>query len=192
MESFVARYPEIIKTAVTAATEAINVQMAIREAAAKKVLDLRAIDKTSVYACIGSDAGQAEIAYNIEDAALRAEFEKLGLIHKWSTPYLEYIRNHTDNYEFNRFGTFADVYTAVNRNHVDRLITGYRFDCKCHFFGNGNSNRPIDHHYINGEKTCQQGVAVHLSNIKTAINKIGFIGCHDPEYIYPIPNNFVD
>jgi hypothetical protein len=192
MESFVERYPEIIKTAITAATEAINAQMAIRELAAKKVENLRAIDKNSPYTSISSEAGQAEIAYNIEDAALRAEFEKLGLVHKWATPYLEYIRNHTDDYDFNRFGTFADVYTAVNRNHVNRLIIDYRFDCKCHFFGHGNSNRPIEHHYINGEETCEQGVHVHLSNIKTAINKIGFIGCHDPEYIYPVPDNFVD
>jgi hypothetical protein len=191
METFVVRYPELVKNAVKNATEKISKQTIIRDEAAKKVQNLRSIDKTSPYTSIGSDAGQAEIAYNIEDAALHNDFEQLGLIHKWAPLYLEYIQNHIDYYDFDNFKTFCDVYTAVNRSHIDRLIRGYRFDCKCHFFGHGNVNQPIPHQYTNGEATCSLGVPVHLSNIKTAINKVGFIGCQNPDYIYPIPNNFV-
>jgi hypothetical protein len=191
MDSLIVRYPGLVEKALVAAKEKITKQTIIRDEAAKKVQNLRVIDKTSPYTSIGSEAGQAEIAYNIEDASLRNEFEELGLIYKWAPLYLEYIQNNTDTYNFDNFNTFVEVYTSVNRNHLERLIHGYSFDCKCHFFGHGNSNQPIQHQYINGEETCLLGVPVHLCNISTAINKIGFIGCQDPEYIYPIPTNFV-
>jgi hypothetical protein len=188
MELFVARYPDIVKVAINEATEKINIQTKIRDVAAEKVTALRAIDTSTAYTSIGSDAGRAEIALNIEEASLRQEFENLGLIYKWTPAYLDYIKSHNDIYDFEQFQKFFEVYTAVNRNHVDRLIRDHRFECKCQFFGYANNNRPQDHYYVNGEETCSRGVLVHLSNIKTAVNKIGFIGCHDPEYIYPVPD----
>jgi hypothetical protein len=192
MESFVAQYPEIVKAAITEATEKINAQTKIRDMAADKVMSLRAIDTGSPYSSIGSDAGRAEIALNIEEAALRFEFENLGLIYKWAPAYIDYIKNHNDIYMFEQFHTFFNVYIAVNRNHVERLIRDHRFECKCQFFGYENNGRPGEHYYVNGEETCSRGVLVHLSNIKSAINKVGFIGCHDPEYIYPVPNTYID
>lgn len=192
METFVARYPELVKDAITAAKNEINQQTLVRDSASKKVQDLRAIDKTSPYTSISSDAGQAEIAYNIEDSWLRYEIEQLELIREWADAYLEYIKSHEDSYDFKRFHTFSDLYTAVNNNHINRLIQGHRFECKCQFFGyNMNDN---NHHYTSGEECCSQGVPVHLSNITSASKKIGLIGEQTPDKlnIYPVPNTFLD
>ena len=192
METFVNRYPELVKDAITAAKNEINQRTLIRDSAAKKVRDLRAIDTTSPYTSIGSDAGQAEIAYNIEDSWLRYDIEQLELIREWTDAYLEYIKSHEDSYDFKSFHTFSDFYTAVNNNHINRVIQGHRFECKCHFFGYDMNDN--NHHYTSGEGCCSQGVPVHLSNTKSATKKIGLIGEKNPDKlnIYPIPNTVLN
>jgi hypothetical protein len=192
METFVYRYPELVKDAITAAKNEINKQSLVRDSAAKKVQDLRAIDKTSPYTCISSDAGQAEIAYNIEEARLCHEIGQLELIREWADAYLEYIKSHGDSYDFKSFHTFSEFYIAVNNNHINRLIQGHRFECKCQFFGyDMNYN---NHHYTSGEGCCSRGVPVHLSNTTSAIKKIGLIGEQNPDKlnIYPVPNTILE
>jgi hypothetical protein len=192
METFVARYPELVKDAITAATNKIYQQTVVRDSAAKKVEELRAIDTTSSYTSIGSNAGQAEIAYNIEEARLCHEIEQLGLIREWADTYLEYIKNYSDSYNFSNIKTFWDFYTTVNKNHIERFIRGHRFECKCQFFGYpANTER---HFYINGDVCCSFCVPVHLSDITSAVKNIGIISQKNPDYfnLYPIPNNFAN
>jgi hypothetical protein len=191
MELFVVRYPELVKDAITAATNKITQQTLVLETADKKVKELRAIDNTSTYTSIGSNAGQAEIAYNIEAARLRYDIEQLELIRQWADQYLEYIKNHDDGCDFNNIKTFRDLYTFVNQNHLERLIQGHRFECKCQFFGHTTENNQSSnsHFYVDGAMCCSWGVPVHLSNTQTAIQKVGFIGCTVPEYVYPLPNS---
>jgi hypothetical protein len=192
METFVNHYPELVKNAITAATNEINQQTLVRDSAAKKVGQLRAIDTTSSYTSIGSDAGQAEIAYNIEDSWLRYDIEQLGLIREWADAYLEYIKSHEDSYDFSNIKTFGDFYTTVNNNHIERFIRGHRFECKCQFFGYPANTE--SHFYINGDVCCSLGVPVHLSNITSAAKNIGIIGQKNPDHfnLCPIPNNFTD
>ncbi len=192
MESFVSRYPELIEDAIIAATNEINQQTLVREAAAKKVKELRAIDTTSSYTSIGSNAGQAEISYNIEDARLRYVIEQLGLIREWADAYLEYVKDHNDSYDFSNIRTFRDFYTSVNKNHIERFIRGHRFECKCQFFGYTANTE--SHFYINGDVCCSFGVPVHLSNTTSAAKNIGIIGQKNPDFfnIYPIPNTIAD
>ncbi len=192
METFVNRYPELVNNAIMAATNEINKQTLVRDSASKKVKELRAIDTTSSYTSIGSKAGQAEIAYNIEEARLCHEVEQLGLIQEWADAYLKYIKNYSDSYDFSNIETFGDFYTSVNKNHIERFIRGHRFECKCQFFGYPANTE--SHFYINGDVCCSLGVPVQLSNITSAAKNIGIIGQKNPDYfnLYPIPNNFKD
>ncbi len=192
MESFANRYLLLVKTAKSTASEGVRKQREVVQLAAKKVQNLRELDRASPYTSIGSNAGQAEIAYNIEEARLRYEVQQLELIDQWASVYIEYIKTHTDTYNFNSFETFSDVCSAVNKQHLVRLISGYKFECKCQFFGKDlemtNNNRG-DHFYTDGEKCCSWGTEVHLTGIQSAIEKIGLIGVETPSQlnIYPIP-----
>lgn len=194
MDSFLLRYPQLIQEAITVANYEITEQTNIRDEAAKKVQRLRAIDSTSPYTCIGSDAGQAEIAYNIEEAWLKHEVEKLELIKEWADKYLRYIQSHTDTYDFTSFQKFSDFYTAVNKNHVQRLIRGQRFDCKCQFYGVSNNTNNQEHFYTEGEECCVLDTPVHLTNIKTCIKTIGVIQHTEASQLnlYSIPNEHID
>jgi hypothetical protein len=195
MESFANRYLLLVKTAKSTASEAVCQQREVVQKAAAKVQELRGLDRTSPYTSIGSNAGQAEIAYNIEQARLNHEIEQLELIDQWADLYLEYIKRHTDTYNFNSFETFSDVCSAVNKQHLLRLISGYKFECKCQFFGNDLemvNNHRGDHVFTDGELSCSWGTEVHLANIKSTINRIGLIGVEKPGQlnIYPIPNKY--
>ena len=194
MESFLLRYPEIVKDAIASANHEINKQTAIRDEAAKKVTQLRTIDNTSPYTCIGSDAGQSEIAYNIEEARLRYEIEQRQLIKEWANAYLEYIQTHTEIYNFNSFKTFREIYTTVNKNHIERLTRSHTFECKCHFFTQNTNNNLETHFYTNGDECCSLGVPVYIPNIQSAIKTIGIISEQNPNNfnIYPVPTNIVD
>lgn len=209
METFVARYPEIVNNAKDVALEAIRKQREVVQLASKKVQELRELDRTSPYTSIGSNAGQAEIAYNIENARLNYEVQQPELIDQWADAYMEYIKTHMSiikcpslgtvephgTYNCNSFETFADVCAAVNSDHIINLITGHKFECKCQFFDNYiEKPLPNDHFYIGGYICCLRGTKVHLTGIKSAIKRIGLIGIVDPDKlnIYPIPNKYED
>lgn len=192
MESF---YHELVKNAIEAATQKIAQQTIVVEEASKKVQMLREIDSTSLYTCISSNAGQAEIAYNIEKARLKHEVEQLELIKEWADSYLEYIKSHReDNYDFNDFHTFFDLYTTINKYHIQRLIRGKQFECKCQFFGDMKYLDHEEHFYREGEECCVLDTPVHLTNLKTAIKTIGIIQHTDSTKlnIYSVPNKYVD
>ncbi len=192
MDSFLLRYPKLVEEAISIATYEIAHQTTIRDEAAKKVQRLRTIDNTSPYTCIGSDAGQAEIAYNIENAWLKHEVDQLQLIKEWADRYLLYIQSHNDMYNFNSFRTFSDFYTTVNKNHIQRLIRGKKFECKCQFYGVSNNTNNQEHFYTEGEECCVLNTPVHLTNIKTSIKTIGVIQHTEASQLnlYSIPNEY--
>lgn len=188
MDYFITRYPDLITHAINCANAEIKKQTAVRDAATKKVQELRAIDTTSTYTSIGSNAGQAEIGLNIAEATLKADIEHLELIIQWAEPYLEYIKSHEDIYDFNASTNFSDLYKSVNTNHVNQLIRGHKFECKCQFFGHGNGNKK-EHFYTNGNKYCDMDVPVYLENVKVVVNTIGAIQHTNPDKLgfYAVP-----
>jgi hypothetical protein len=157
---------ELLTDAIQEAYEEIKTQTIVTENASKLVDQLRQTDKTSPLS--------AEIDYNIQKAALLQIANYYTDIQIWAPKYVALINQE----ESNKYKTFRELYTEVNKTHLDSIIKDYTFECKC--------SDDIIHSYTFGDEICCMGSKVDLVNIDTAHNTLGYIQYDYPYGIYPI------
>jgi hypothetical protein len=169
---------ELAVEALAEAYAQFSAQTTITEAAGKRVEELRSVDKLSPYTYIGSEAGRAEINYNIQKAHLLNAADYHTDIQLWAAKYIEFFKQHVGHRDFNSYKTFREFYTDINKIYVDSLIKNYKFDCKC--------SDNVEHGYFFGDTECAIGNTVKLVNLDSAYNTLGYIHYNYPHMIYPI------
>jgi hypothetical protein len=161
---------ELISNAIQETYEKITAQTIVTENASKhldKLLEARK-ENPSI------STGSAEINYKIQKAHLLQIADYYTDIQIWAPKYVARINQE----ESNRYKTFYDIYTTVNKLHLDVIIKDYTFECKC--------SDGIIHSYTFGDEICCMGSKVELVNIDTAHNTLGYIQYDYPHFIYPI------
>jgi hypothetical protein len=161
---------ELISNAIQETYEKITAQTIVTENASKllgKLLEDRK-ENPSI------STGSAEINYKIQKAHLLQIADYYTDIQIWAPKYVALINQE----ESNRYKTFHDLYTTVNKIHLDGIIKDYTFECKC--------SDGIVHSYTFGDEICCMGSKVELVNIDTAHNTLGYIQYDYPHGIYPI------
>jgi hypothetical protein len=153
-------------------------QTGITEAAGKLVDKLREADKSSPYTSIGSEAGRAEINYNIQKAQLLNIADYYTDIQLWSSKYVKWFEQFGTGHDPNTYKSFRDFYTDINKIYLNRMLSHYVFQCKC--------SENVEHGYICGDTVCAMGNYVTLVNIEAAHNNLGYIGYNYPHLVYPI------
>jgi hypothetical protein len=169
---------ELASEALTEAYAEFNAQKNITEAAAKRVEELRSVDKVSPYTYIGSEAGRAEINYNIQKASLRSAADYHVDIQLWLSKYVKWFERFGTGRKTNSYKTFQEFYTDINKIYVNSMIKNYKFDCKC--------SENVEHGYFFGDTVCGIGNTVKLVNLESAYNTLGYIGYNYPHMIYPV------
>jgi hypothetical protein len=157
---------ELLTDAIQEAYEEVKAQTIVTENAGKLVDKLKQTDKTSPLG--------AEINYKIQKAYLLQLADYYTDIQIWAPKYIELINKE----ESNKYKTFRELYTDVNKIHLDHIIKDYTFECKC--------SGDIIHSYTYGDEICCMGSKVDLVNIDTAHNTLGYIQYDYPYGIYPI------
>ncbi len=165
---------ELLVNAIQEAYEQFTTQTIVTENVSKLVDKLRETDKVSPFLSIFSEAGRAEIDYKIQKAALLKIADYYTDIQIWAPKYVALINLE----ESNKYKTFRDLYTEVNKVHLDTIIKDYTFVCKC--------CDDIVHSYTFGDDICCMGTKVSLVNIDTAQDTLGYIQYDYPYGIYPI------
>jgi hypothetical protein len=165
---------ELLVNAIQEAYEEFRAQTIITENASKLVYNLLETDNIRPFISIFSDAGRAEIDYNIQKAALLQIADYYTDIQIWAPKYIALINPE----ESNKYKTFRELYTEVNKAHLDTIIKDYTFECKC--------SDGIIHSYTFGDEICCMGTKVALVNIDTAQDTLGYIQYDYPYGIYPI------
>lgn len=160
------------------AYEEFTAQTNVVEDARKQVEQLREGDTISPYTSIDSDAGRAEINYNIQRAHLLTVVDYYTDIQIWSSKYVEWFRQFGTGRDSNTYKTFREFYTDINKIYLNSMLSNYVFTCKC--------LDSVEHSFICGNSVCAMGTKVTLVNIETAYNTLGYIGYNYPHLIYPI------
>ena len=169
---------ELAVEAFAQAYEEFIAQTTITEAACKRVEELRLTDKVSPNTSIGSDAGRAEINYNIQKAHLLSAADYYTDIQLWTAKYIDFFKKHSTHRDVNSYKTFREFYTDINKIYVDSMIKNHKFECKC--------SANVEHGYFYGDVVCAMGTTVKLVNVETAYNTLGYIRYDYPHMIYPV------
>lgn len=161
---------ELISNAIQETYEKITAQTIVLENASK-LLDKLLEDRKKNPSI---STGSAEINYKIQKAHLLQIAYYYIDIQTWAPKYVALINQE----ESNKYKTFHEIYTTVNKLHLDNIIKDYTFECKC--------SDGIVHSYTFGDDICCMGTKVELVNIDTAHNTLGYIQYDYPHGIYPI------